>query len=71
VDDLQRILDIRKEMERKGLTFYVHVDAAWGGYFASVLHSKEGKSRSEVRKSTLKGYFHEKRAIYSFIDVIL
>merc|ERR1719474_1562899 len=37
VDDLEKILEIRKEFEEKGLTFYIHIDGAWGGYFASVI----------------------------------
>jgi len=37
VDDLERILEIRKYFAEKGLTFYIHIDGAWGGYFASVI----------------------------------
>lgn len=37
VDPLDEILDIRDEFEKKGLTFLVHADAAWGGYFASMI----------------------------------
>ena len=48
MDDLEEMLDLRAEFEEKGLTFYIHVDAAWGGYFASVLRSKEGKHLNAV-----------------------
>lgn len=43
VDDLCQILEIRKEFERmdNGLTFYIHVDGAWGGYFASTLWNQQ------------------------------
>ncbi|KAK7060545.1 hypothetical protein VNI00_001311 [Paramarasmius palmivorus] len=37
VDPLGAILDIRDEFEAKGMTFHVHADAAWGGYFASMI----------------------------------
>lgn len=37
VDRLERILEIRDEMATKGLAFVVHSDAAWGGYFASMI----------------------------------
>eukprot|EP00092_Neocalanus_flemingeri_P013687 GFUD01014760.1.p1 GENE.GFUD01014760.1~~GFUD01014760.1.p1 ORF type:complete len:1163 (-),score=280.67 GFUD01014760.1:114-3602(-) len=37
VDALDKILEIRKQFEAKGLTFYIHIDGAWGGYFASCL----------------------------------
>jgi glutamate/tyrosine decarboxylase-like PLP-dependent enzyme len=34
VDPLSNILEVRKYMEKKGMSFMIHVDAAWGGYFA-------------------------------------
>lgn len=37
VDPLAEILQLRKRFESKGLSFIVHCDAAWGGYFASML----------------------------------
>ena len=48
MDDLEEMLELREEFEEKGLTFYIHVDAAWGGYFASVLRSKDGKHLNAV-----------------------
>ncbi|KAG7093015.1 hypothetical protein E1B28_009312 [Marasmius oreades] len=35
VDPLDQIIKLRQEMQAKGLSFMVHADAAWGGYFAS------------------------------------
>jgi hypothetical protein len=40
VDDLSGILELREAFERRGLTFYLHIDGAWGGYFASVLWNR-------------------------------
>ena len=40
VDPLDEILDLRDEFEKKGLCFLVHADAAWGGYFASMVRDK-------------------------------
>ena len=37
VDPLDEILPLRDEFAAKGLSFLVHVDAAWGGYFASMI----------------------------------
>lgn len=37
VDPLQTILNIRDECRASGLDFVVHADAAWGGYFRSLL----------------------------------
>ncbi|KAE8147892.1 pyridoxal-dependent decarboxylase conserved domain protein [Aspergillus avenaceus] len=37
VDRLSEILRIRQRFQKRGLSFLVHADAAWGGYFASML----------------------------------
>lgn len=38
VDPLTRILEIRTELENDyGVSFAIHCDAAWGGYFTSIL----------------------------------
>ncbi|KAF3760257.1 hypothetical protein M406DRAFT_85607 [Cryphonectria parasitica EP155] len=37
VDPLDEIIALRDEYQEKGLSFIVHADAAWGGYFASML----------------------------------
>jgi glutamate/tyrosine decarboxylase-like PLP-dependent enzyme len=37
VDPLANIITIRDQYSQSGLVFPVHVDAAWGGYFASIL----------------------------------
>ncbi|KAH9946461.1 pyridoxal-dependent decarboxylase domain protein [Amylocystis lapponica] len=40
VDPLQDILDLRQEYEASyGMSFLVHVDGAWGGYFAAIKQS--------------------------------
>jgi len=36
-DPLDELVELRKEMEQKGYSFWLHADAAWGGYFASLL----------------------------------
>jgi glutamate/tyrosine decarboxylase-like PLP-dependent enzyme len=42
VDPLAEVIALRDEYRKAGLEFVVHVDAAWGGYFASLLRpSKE------------------------------
>ena len=37
VDNLAEIVSMRKEFRNKGLDFAIHCDAAWGGYFASMI----------------------------------
>ncbi|THH28150.1 hypothetical protein EUX98_g6038 [Antrodiella citrinella] len=40
VDPLDEILRLRKKFQKRGLSFLVHVDAAWGGYFATLLRDE-------------------------------
>ncbi|KAK4165537.1 pyridoxal phosphate-dependent transferase [Cladorrhinum sp. PSN259] len=37
VDPLRKILALRQRFQARGLSFLVHGDAAWGGYFATML----------------------------------
>ncbi|KAL8725702.1 MAG: hypothetical protein Q9181_006313, partial [Wetmoreana brouardii] len=37
VDSLRGILTLREKYQAQGLSFVVHADAAWGGYFASMI----------------------------------
>lgn len=37
VDRLSHILSMRQRFQAEGLSFLVHADAAWGGYFATML----------------------------------
>ncbi|KAA8646784.1 hypothetical protein EYZ11_011412 [Aspergillus tanneri] len=57
VDSLYDILAMRRRFQDKGLSFLVHADAAWGGYFASMIprslmapgrHSKIGDGKEAV-----------------------
>ncbi|MEA2105088.1 MAG: pyridoxal-dependent decarboxylase [Candidatus Cloacimonadota bacterium] len=36
IDSLDKIIEFRKECEQKGVSFYVHADAAYGGYARSI-----------------------------------
>ena len=37
VDPLAKVIQLRDEFQKKGLSFLVHADAAWGGYFCTML----------------------------------
>lgn len=37
VDPLKKVLDLRDDYRKAGIDFCIHVDSAWGGYFASTL----------------------------------
>ena len=46
VDPLHDIVQLRDEFRERGLEFTIHADAAWGGYFASILREREGSGLS-------------------------
>lgn len=46
VDPLEEIIDARENYRRAGMDFPIHVDAAWGGYFASMLRPALNDSAS-------------------------
>jgi glutamate/tyrosine decarboxylase-like PLP-dependent enzyme len=46
VDPIHLITKIRDEMASKGLTFSLHCDAAYGGYFAAMFRAADGGFRS-------------------------
>ena len=48
VDPLDEILKLREEYKEKGLCFLVHADAAWGGYFASMIRENPKKKSTPV-----------------------
>ena len=41
IDPLDDIVQIREEYRQMGMEFVIHVDGAWGGYFASMLRSSK------------------------------
>ena len=46
VDPVDRVVDARDAMAARGLGFGVHVDAAWGGYLATLFRNADGSLRS-------------------------
>jgi len=56
VDEIHEIAGIRKDMERRGLCFHLHIDAAYGGYARSVFVDGEGRflPAEEIRKTMLE-----------------
>jgi glutamate/tyrosine decarboxylase-like PLP-dependent enzyme len=47
VDRLDLLADVRERMGRElGVGFYLHADAAWGGYAASITRGADGRRRS-------------------------
>ncbi len=47
VDRVDQIVEVRKRVEKDlGFRFYLHADAAWGGYAIAVTRGADGKRRS-------------------------
>ncbi|KAK3175984.1 hypothetical protein OEA41_007306 [Lepraria neglecta] len=71
VDPLRDIIQLRDEFQAKGLSFLVHGDAAWGGYFCTMLlqgyqpcqeinlPSEKGSGAGFVPDSSLRADTHE------------
>ncbi|WP_300035334.1 pyridoxal-dependent decarboxylase [uncultured Roseobacter sp.] len=66
VDPLHEIVKIRNEFRQRGLEFSLHADAAWGGYFASMLRNswldrqydaaKTDAERADLERQMIKIY---------------
>ena len=52
VDNLEKLLSVRKDYEKRGMTFYIHVDGAWGGYFASCIVNNKGQRNKAYNTQT-------------------
>lgn len=55
IDPIDRIVAARRRWQREGLNFGIHVDAAWGGYLASIFRSANG---GLIDRETLRQRFH-------------
>lgn len=55
IDPIDRIVAARQRWRRKGLGFGIHVDAAWGGYLASIFHGADG---GMLNHADLRRKFH-------------
>lgn len=66
IDPIDEIVRLQKDLSDKGLNFYIHIDAAWGGYLTSLFRKPDGKLVPlEEMKQELK-YFPSKRVYQSF-----
>lgn len=53
VDPIDAVIDARERFAARGLGFAVHVDAAWGGYLATLFRNEDGslRTREDVAQS--------------------
>ena len=55
IDQIHRLVELQAEMRTRGLAFYHHCDAAWGGYIRTLFFDREGKpvkTPSAIREIT-------------------
>ncbi|MEX2498071.1 MAG: pyridoxal-dependent decarboxylase [Wenzhouxiangellaceae bacterium] len=55
IDPIDRIVSARQRWRKRGLDFGIHVDAAWGGYLASIFRNDTG---GMVDQNELRERFH-------------
>ncbi|MFH1941540.1 MAG: pyridoxal-dependent decarboxylase [bacterium] len=65
VDEVHEIVRLRKEYERQGISFYLHIDAAYGGYARTVFLDEEN---AFMDFDTLKRTLRERSIISPEID---
>lgn len=53
VDPLVSVLKLRQQFEKKGLSFVVHCDGAWGGYFASCIRETDIMKNIRLKEAGL------------------
>lgn len=55
VDPIHKILELREEFEKeKNISFWVHVDSAWGGYFSSIFRLEEDEEFEVIINKIMK-----------------
>ncbi|KAF9526517.1 hypothetical protein CPB83DRAFT_837286 [Crepidotus variabilis] len=57
VDPVDKILELRDEFEARGLSFVVHADAVWGGYFAAMIRDPDDYARAKIRNISVNFSF--------------
>ncbi|CCO32119.1 L-2,4-diaminobutyrate decarboxylase Short=DABA decarboxylase [Rhizoctonia solani AG-1 IB] len=72
VDPIKGVVQLRTKYQALGLSFAVHADAAWGGYYASFLHEPEvpQPNGSIVPEQALSDYTRSQLEYLRFADSI-
>jgi len=66
IDPIDEIVRLQKDLSDKGLNFYIHIDAAWGGYLTSMFRKSDGKLVPFEEMKQELSYFPSKRVYQSF-----
>jgi glutamate/tyrosine decarboxylase-like PLP-dependent enzyme len=66
IDPIHRIVAARRQWQARGLNFGIHVDAAWGGYLASIFRAEDGSLRSHEQVRADFRYFPSREVYDAF-----
>ncbi|MDQ7050574.1 MAG: pyridoxal-dependent decarboxylase [Enterobacterales bacterium] len=66
IDPIDEIIRFRDEFSQRGIYFYVHVDAAWGGYLMSLFRAPNGQLLAREKIQQELTYFPSKRVYKAF-----
>ncbi|KNB16110.1 hypothetical protein FOXG_14576 [Fusarium oxysporum f. sp. lycopersici 4287] len=74
-DPLRQVVELREEFQARGLSFAIHCDAAWGGYFSSMIERRmfapvPGGDLPFVPKLAIQPYTREQLEFLPFADSI-
>jgi glutamate/tyrosine decarboxylase-like PLP-dependent enzyme len=65
IDEVHEIVRLRREYEKKGVSFYIHVDAAYGGYTRSIFLDETDRF---IAFDDLKRKLHKDGILHKDID---
>ena len=66
IDPIHEIVNLRKQKIEQGLNYYIHVDAAWGGYLTSLFRKPDGSFADLTAIQKELKYFPSERVYQSF-----
>ncbi|MCC2615065.1 hypothetical protein LJ739_02260 [Aestuariibacter halophilus] len=69
IDPIDKLVDLRDRFSAKGLTFFIHVDAAWGGFLSSMFRDEQGQSLASDQVASACQYFPSKD-VYSAMTAL-
>ena len=69
IDPIHEVIALRDKYRQQGLDFYIHVDAAWGGYLSSLFRDEDGSTISHRKALSMYQYFPSEEVYNSITSV--
>jgi len=66
IDPVHDLVALRETCARRGQAFALHVDAAWGGYLATLFRNADGSTRAHALVRARFRYFPSRRVYHAF-----